>query len=163
MQVAQIVWWADRAGDSHGTHTAATVAGSVEGFNASTDVPLLATGIAPGARLVLWDTGLPDSGILVPFDPSPMIESMAQAGAIISSHSWGTEDWGYGGMSYRYDAYTWAEQDKLLVFAAGNSGTAVHAAFSVGNVGSPGNCKNVLTVGATEVSKAWSCITCAAA
>jgi hypothetical protein len=49
-----------------------------------------------------------------------------QAGARITSNSWGTEDHNYSSpMCFMMDAYTWAQQDTLHVFAAGELECAV--------------------------------------
>ncbi|UED84904.1 S8 family peptidase [Streptomyces profundus] len=119
--------------DGHGTHVAATVAGSGDPYN----------GVAPGAELfngkVLDDFG---SGW-----ESDIIEGMQWAvdeGADIVSMSLG----GYAGneidpMEEAVNTLS-AESDALFVIAAGNSGP------SAGSVDSPGTADAALTVGAVD-------------
>ena len=105
-------------------------------------------GIAPFVKL----------GNSVIFDPgytSPAFNNLLSAaytgGARVSSNSWGANTSAYTTDSQAYDilvrdsqSATAGNQQMLVVFAAGNAGSAA------GTVGSPGTGKNVLTVGAGE-------------
>ena len=52
----------------------------------------------------------------------------------------------YGAMSYDIDHYTNTHPDMLILFAAGNSGSN-----GPNSINSPGNAKNVLTIGAAQL------------
>src|SRR5262249_43559435 len=103
------------------------------------------------------------------FDPgftNPDFEDMESrnysSGARISSNSWGAAVGGaYTADAQRYDALVRdaqptgsavpapGNQEMVLVFAAGNSGSGAQT------VGSPGTGKNVITVGASENVRAF--------
>jgi len=92
----------------------------------------------------LSDCGGTDTGL---------IESIQNNGALISSNSWGC-----GGCASSYDSSSQAydvgtrdadltetgNQEMIFIFSAGNSGP------SAGTIGTPGNGKNMITVGASE-------------
>ncbi|MEU9356736.1 S8 family serine peptidase [Streptomyces sp. NPDC048301] len=124
-------------GNGHGTHTAATIAGS----GAASDGK--EKGAAPGARLlvgkVLGDTGSgADSGVI-----AGMEWAKAQ-GADIVSMSLGTEggDDGADPMSQAVDSLS-ADGGPLYVVAAGN-------AYDPETVGAPGAAASALTVAAVD-------------
>jgi subtilisin-like proprotein convertase family protein len=81
-----------------------------------------------------------------------VVQSSFNAGATITSNSWGADNAGaYDASAQAYDALTRdasstnpGNQQILHVFAAGNAGSNAQT------VGTPGTAKNVLTVGATE-------------
>ena len=81
-----------------------------------------------------------------------VVQSSYNAGATITSNSWGADNGGgYDSSAQAYDALTrdaspstTGNQQMLHVFAAGNAGNGAQT------VGTPGTAKNVLTVGATE-------------
>ena len=117
-------------------------------------------GVAPFVKLgssVIFDTNTFT-------DPSyPDLQSRAyRDGARVSSNSWGADTAGdYGPDDQAYDALTRdaqpsgaavsqaGNQEMVLVFAAGNAGSGA------ATVGSPGNAKNVITVGASEGVQAF--------
>jgi len=79
-----------------------------------------------------------------------MVDMMYRDGARISSNSWGSNDNSYTADCQTYDslvrdsqASVSANQEMTIVFSAGNSGPG-------GHLSSPGNAKNVITVGASE-------------
>ncbi|MGY0007424.1 S8 family serine peptidase, partial [Micromonospora sp. I033] len=125
-----------RDGHGHGTHVAATIAGS----GAASDG--LRKGVAPGARLlvgkVLDDSGRGyDSGIIAG------MEWAAHSGAkVVSMSLGGSPTDGTDPMSQSVNDLT-AETGALFVIAAGNEGAA-------GTVGSPGAATGALTVGAVD-------------
>lgn len=144
--------------DGHGTINAHIIAG----FGDRAGAPFAddagysyGLGVAPFVRV----------GSSVIFDPfvftSPVYEDLQsrayRAGMRISSNSWGSEDGNYDSDAQRYDALVRdaapdasaapeaGNQPMTIVFAAGNSGNGPSV-----NVRSPGNAKNVITVGASE-------------
>jgi hypothetical protein len=66
-----------------------------------------------------------------------------QAGARVSSNSWGGGNYGYDAFSSSLDQFTVDHDDMLIVFAAGNDGPGAYT------VGTPALAKNTLAVGAT--------------
>jgi hypothetical protein len=78
-----------------------------------------------------------------------------QVGVRVTSNSWGaSERYQYGEPDcYLWDAYGWEQQDMLHVFAAGNEGSLQALKRTSGTASSPATCKNVLSVGATEVRR----------
>ena len=75
------------------------------------------------------------------------------AGARIHTNSWGSSESGqYTTDAHDADEYMWNNPDFLVLFSAGNEGTDHDAdgVINLGNIGSPGTAKNVLTVGASE-------------
>lgn len=166
--------WSDLAGSSwgdnhgHGTHVAGSIIGNDNVANPGTDCVNFTTpggdtnldGMAPGAKLVMQESG----GNLAYLNthggtPYHAADIAYQNGARIHSNSWGggcTDQFGacVSGCSIPYDQQAQdADQvmrdrsDLLMVFAAGNDATACS---NGNNVGSPGNAKNVLTIGATS-------------
>lgn len=146
--------------DGHGTINAHIIAGFV---------PTSLTGAphvdASGFRYGLGIAPFVKVGSTVIFDPNQYtfpnlinIEAKAyQDNARISSNSWGAAVSGeYNIDAQAYDALvrdaqpddsafpTAGNQEMVIVFSAGNSGP------SMGNIGSPGSGKNVITVGAAE-------------
>ncbi|MER7444495.1 S8 family serine peptidase [Micromonospora avicenniae] len=125
-----------RDGHGHGTHVAATIAGS----GAASDG--LRKGVAPGAKLlvgkVLDDSGSGyDSGII------EGMEWAAHSGAkVVSMSLGGGPTDGTDPMSQAVNDLT-AETGTLFVVAAGNEGAAQ-------SVGSPGAATSALTVGAVD-------------
>jgi hypothetical protein len=152
----------------HGTHVNGTVAGDAAGtFGANNYVastPLaanhdLADGMAPNAQLLFQDIGNDTSGCLQINDWPNTLRQANAGGARIHSNSWGGQTFGaYESRDVDVDTVTREKEDLLVVIAAGNDGdlTAAEgcpAANVVGSVcitsiGSPGNAKNALTVGA---------------
>jgi len=125
----------------HGTHTAGTVAGDNFANPLAHDV---GDGIAPGAKLVIQDAGVP--GDLQP--PDDLYGCLGDAFddlARIHSNSWGwpSSGAGYHIDSQEVDAFTWDHPTFLSVYAMGNEGP------SSGTMRAPGTAKNVVSVGAT--------------
>jgi subtilisin family serine protease len=153
-------------GHGHGTH----VAGSAVGNNSANPVDCTnfttpggntdLDGTAPGAKLVMQEAG---AGLeyLNQFGGTPY---HAADMAYISGARLHTNSWGGGcvnpqtgqyipGCTVVYDAQTRDADniardraDMVVLYAAGNDGSIAPAGY---NVGSPGNAKNVITVGAT--------------
>lgn len=155
--------WADNHG--HGTHVAGSIIGNDNVSNPGTDCVGFTTpggdtnldGMAPGAKLVMQESG----GNLAYLNtaggtPYHAADVAYQNGARIHSNSWGggcTNQFGQcvSGCTVTYDDSARDadlvmndRSDLLMVFAAGNDATACS---NGNNVGSPGNSKNVLTIG----------------
>jgi hypothetical protein len=136
----------------HGTHVSGTVLGDLAGtFNGNTylastpDAPNheSADGMAPNAQLLMQDAGGLDPNAVFVADLAASLEQAHAGGARIHNDSWGSATRGnYVGLDAAADQVTWAAEDMLVVVAAGNSGPGALT------TGSPGNAKNVLTVGA---------------
>lgn len=136
----------------HGTHTSGTIVGDAAGtFGANTYVAStptsagheLADGMAPNAQLIQQDIGDDPSGCLAINDLRGTLAQTVAGGAHIHSASWGAADAGvYASDDNNVDYATNTLEDLLFVVAAGNDGPTGTS------IGSPGNAKNALTVGA---------------
>jgi hypothetical protein len=136
----------------HGTHTSGTIAGDAGGtvngvtYTASTPTSSgheLADGMAPNAQLLFQDIGNDTTGCLSITDLSGTLKQAYTAGARIHSASWGSASAGvYSGSDRIVDNSLSQQEDMIFVVSAGNSGS------SATTIGSPGNAKNVITVGA---------------
>jgi len=139
----------------HGTH----VAGSVLGSGATSGG--VHRGVAPGAQLVfqsLLDANFKLGGL--PLDLGDLFEQAYQNGARIHNNSWGAVvDSEYTLNSQEVDEFVAKRRDMLIVISAGNEGQAAQRLHAqLGNVdwlsiGSPGSCKNAITVGASRSSR----------
>ncbi|HSX59250.1 MAG TPA: PKD domain-containing protein [Tahibacter sp.] len=164
--------WSGLAGTSaednhgHGTHVAGSIAGqnpanavdctnfTTPGGNTDLD------GTAPGAKLVMQESGSnlaylnSDGG-----NPYHAADIAYDTGARLHSNSWGGGCVNpytgqcianctvtYDAQSRDADNVTQEHGDLVMLFAAGNDGSTCPAG---NNVGSPGNAKNVITIGAT--------------
>ncbi|WP_158287327.1 S8 family serine peptidase [Dokdonella fugitiva] len=158
--------WADEHG--HGTHVAGSLIGNDNVANPGTDCTGFTTpggntnldGTAPGAKLVMQESGS-DLRYLNTQGGTPYHAAQIayDNGARLHSDSWGggcTDQFGLciSGCTVTYDE-TARDADRvmkdhpdlLMVFAAGNDATTCS---NGNNVGSPGNAKNVLTIGANN-------------
>lgn len=139
--------WTDLNG--HGTHVAGSVLGNGtrSGSNAASHAYTGShAGSAPEAQLVFMALNTDGSTGIHCIDLNgDFVAKGYQAGARISSNSWGASDGGgYNLLSSLVDDYIWRHKDYLVLYAAGNAGPGAQT------VGSPGTAKNVLTVGASE-------------
>lgn len=136
----------------HGTHTAAAAVG-----NAHCDAvgdPLLCgatvrafDGVAPGARLAIFDAGPDtDGSLIIPADIGGVVDWARLAGARVHSNSWGiTGGNRYTSLDAIVDEYALEYPEMLLVVSAGNGGCS----DARGTVNSPGLSKNALTIGSS--------------
>jgi subtilisin family serine protease len=138
----------------HGTHIAATIAGTGDA-----SVPKGSwQGVAPDAELVFqsiadangrWSAGIGNS-------IADLLDEAYAAGVRIHNDSWTVEAnaSAYPAYSLELDEYVHGHPDLLVVVAAGNSGTAASPVNSAAgwvdllSMGAPGTAKNALTVGA---------------
>jgi hypothetical protein len=132
----------------HGSHVSGTVAGDRLTTATPTEPAHDAgqdDGMAPNAQIMFQDIGNDTSGCLSGLGNLPgTIQQASAGGAKISSNSWGSSSAGaYGGSDVDVDSKTWELEDILFVVAAGNDGPGANS------IGSPGNAKNAMTVGAT--------------
>lgn len=124
--------------NDHGSHVSGTVACDHAGDR---------DGLAPAAKLIMQDIQKGDTfacafGSVSP--PSPLSGAWSDArsrGARVHSNSWGTGGNSYGSAAREIDDFMWQNQDFLIVYAAGNSGS------SPGSLGAYSNAKNSVTVG----------------
>ncbi|HSX60481.1 MAG TPA: S8 family serine peptidase, partial [Tahibacter sp.] len=136
----------------HGTHTSGTVAGDAAGtfspttYLASTPTTLnheLADGMAPNAQLLVQDIGNDTSGCLAGGPINDMFTQATRSNAFIHNASWGAPTGSaYSANDVLADRGLRDNEGLLFVVSAGNSGP------TVGSVGTPGNAKNAMTVGA---------------
>ncbi len=135
----------------HGTHVTGSVAGDRQesigaGPSGSVSSPTSSgydndDGMAPNAQILFQDIGS-DSG-LTGQGSSPMWEQAHNVGVRIHSNSYGSDTFGeYVGSDQRLDETLRQLEDMVILFAAGNDDGPVNT------IGSPGNSKNTVTVGA---------------
>ena len=135
----------------HGTHCAGIVAGNGSSGRTDTKGYLYGMGMAPNAQLIDQRIFNDLGGWEGPSNQNLVRDAVAN-GAIIGSNSWGMATFGsYILDDSEFDAFvrdadpnTPGDQQYILVFSAGNSGSGAST------IGSPGNAKNVITVGASE-------------
>ena len=139
----------------HGTH----VAGSVLGDGAASKGMI--RGAAPNAKLFFQSLLSADGGLGgLPLSLGDLFEEAYQAGARIHNNSWGSATRSmYTINSVEVDEFVAKRRDMLIVIAAGNEGQAANCLHSQRgcvdwlSIGSPGSCKNALTVGASRSSR----------
>ncbi|MEO6595573.1 MAG: S8 family serine peptidase, partial [Planctomycetota bacterium] len=132
----------------HGTHVVGSVAGDRGQTSSPTDPAHDVSGddgMAPNAQILFQDIGLEGAGAGLRInDLGGTLRQAVTAGARIHSNSWGSASAGaYGGNDIDADSTAWELENLLIAVAAGNDGVPI-----VGSTGTPGNGKNVLTVGA---------------
>lgn len=136
--------------DMHGTHVAGISAGN-PAFPDQTPANIseynrlsLYNGVAPGAKVSIIDiTTNDDTGTSVLTYPSILLgEALGKVNSKIALCGWGNPS--NTEQSYYYDLLAEFNPNRLFVFAAGNSGPGYQT------VTTPGDGKNVLTVGALD-------------
>jgi PGF-pre-PGF domain-containing protein len=132
--------------NGHGTH----VAGSVLGNGALSDGQY--SGMAPEAELVFQAAGDSTAYLALPDDLEEIFYEAYLLGARIHTNSWGSTNKSYTTYSQQVDKFMWDHPDMLILFSAGNSGKDSNGdgVIDQRSIGSPGNAKNCLTVGASE-------------
>lgn len=130
----------------HGTHTSGTVLGDNFATPAGPTTAGIdrADGMAPHAQLLFQDIGPALGTGLTANDTRLMFLQALNAGARVHSNSWGGDSFGdYTFDDMLADEFLFDHDEMAIVFSAGNSGTR-----GASSTGSPGNAKNVITVGA---------------
>lgn len=129
----------------HGTHVVGSILGDASPFSSPTVANYTnGDGMAPNAQVLMQDIGNDTSGCLSITDFGATLVQAYAGGAGIHSGSWGNTSAGaYGGNDQRGDAATWVTENLLVNIAAGNSGSGANT------IGSPGNGKNINTIGGT--------------
>ncbi|MCF6319047.1 MAG: S8 family serine peptidase, partial [Proteobacteria bacterium] len=138
-------------GTFHGTHVTGSVAGDREdsiGAGPAGSVSSPAShgydnddGMAPNAQILFNDIG--SNAGLTGTGSTPMWQQAFAGGAAIHSNSYGAPTFGeYVGLDLRADQALRGLEDMIILFAAGNDNGQVNSTAS------PGNAKNVTTVGA---------------
>ena len=136
----------------HGTHVTGSVAGDRNvtatpddpGYTfGGIDGPAEHGGMAPNAQILFQDISHDQTGCLSGLTNVAMWEQARNAGAFIHSNSYGgTGNGVYAGSDAEVDTALYLLNEMVILFAAGNSGSDAQT------IGSPGNAKNVITVGA---------------
>ena len=144
-KVIQYVNFSGSGGDyasGHGSHVSGTLAGYCQ-YDSNNDAKNLYKGIASAAKLAFFDIGT-DTGeqtLTIPTDLGVGIFGSAyKAGARIHSNSWGG-GYAFDSTCIDTDQFMYENQDFLILFAAGNSGSS-----GIETILSPSNSKNAITV-----------------
>ena len=145
--------WQD--GHGHGTHCTGSVAGDTYHGTGQTvyNDYYAGQGSAPETDLFavkIFDDG---GGWIGPEDLTLIVsEARSRSGAYVHSNSWGASTGGaYDDRDSQFDQVARDAGDgvpMVLVIAAGNDGPGNRGGYN--SIGSPGNAKNVITVGATR-------------
>ncbi|MCQ2560129.1 MAG: S8 family serine peptidase, partial [Clostridia bacterium] len=122
--------------DGHGTHMAATIAGTGAGSEQW-------QGLAPGASLYFQGLLNAQGQINLPDDLSTLFDPAYAAGARIHVDAWGTSGNYYNDHARQIDTYIQQHRDLLVILAAGNNGSYN------GTLTCEANSKNALAVGAS--------------
>jgi hypothetical protein len=137
----------DGCDTGHGTHVCGTLAGDQSYINPGN---YSYNGLAYKAKLMMQDVGADDEWgctvgeVQIPTSLTSAYTNAYSAGARIHSNSWGGSDNTYDSYCVNIDSFMWGNPQFLVVFAAGNAGSAAST------VGFPGTAKNCITVGATR-------------
>ncbi len=136
----KLVAYRSRSGfgdDGHGTHTAGTMAGDDGTWGA----PDHGDGHAFAAKISFTNVYDVDGSGSAPSNLKDALVAAHADGARVHGNSWGDDGTtAYTSWCQDIDAFTWENEDSLVVFAVTNGS----------NLKSPENAKNVLAVGATK-------------
>lgn len=131
--------------NGHGTHVAGIAAGSPY---SQRDGLKMYSGIAPEAKIYFVDTATSnqtDSNITAAVEWTKIIPNMRSLNSYITSNSWGYS-MPFPSFTLTYDILAYENPDILFLFAAGND-------YRYMTINSPGDSKNIFTVGATNPPK----------
>ena len=134
--------------NGHGTHVCGSVMGKSSQSSGSPD-----DGMAYEAKVAFYDIGVPNAQYLnVPGNVyTQMLPYAKRVGANLHSNSWGSPNNVYTSDAMQMDAYSFDNQDFLVLVAAGNDGDGPGGQQVPGSLGAPATGKNVLSVGATNI------------
>ncbi|CAM9283376.1 unnamed protein product [Chrysoparadoxa australica] len=144
--------------DGHGTHVVGTAAGAIHGAESGGH---LGDGVGFGSKVAFFDFGGEGGSLSTPSNIAAQLlwPGYSQAGARISSNSWGAVRTTYTSLDRQFDDFAYYYDDELILVAGGNCGDISSgcesfgtALYGQGSILSPGLAKNVLTVGASESS-----------
>ncbi|MDD3270264.1 MAG: S8 family serine peptidase, partial [Syntrophomonadaceae bacterium] len=127
--------------NGHGTHMAATIAGSGQASEGKY------RGIAPGASLYFQALLDQEDQLRIPPNLDQLFRPAYAAGVRIHVNGWGNSGNAYTGNSAQIDNFVYEHPDFLPVFGAGNSGPG--AATITGEA----NSKNALAVGSSQIPR----------
>lgn len=140
-RVIMLKSWAgrDNASDpvGHGTHMAATIAGSGAASGGKFK------GVAPGASIYFQGVLDNDNKVALPAKLEDLFRPAYAAGARIHVDAWGTNNGSYNTNAASIDQYIKDHPDFTVVLGAGNSGS------KAGTLTAEANSKNALVVGAS--------------
>ncbi len=142
----------------HGTHTSGSIAGDRQEAIGTGPIGSISSpidlgydnddGMAPNAQLLFQDYARRENGVNVYSSAEAIglaFEQAYRAGVRIHSNSWGnTPSGNYSFQEVGMDRFLHEYEDMMILFAAGNGGVRVNSTSS------PGNAKNVVSVGALE-------------
>jgi subtilisin family serine protease len=154
---SRVSYMADYIGDGqpddrrgHGTLVASIAAGNKNGGITDDQGYSLGLGVAPGSQIGVSRIFGHDGKLPARLDFGLVFSKAYAAGARISNCSWGQGGNSYDSVAQQLDSLVRdaqadvpGNQELTFVFAAGNDGPG-------GHINSPGNAKNVITVGASE-------------
>lgn len=131
----------------HGTHTSGTAVGdNFANPSSPTDPGVdVGDGMAPNAQLLFQDAGNDPTGCLAGLgDFFNTLLQASRGGARVHSNSWGGQTRGtYTADDALVDRFLFDHEEMAVFFSAGNDGT-----LGGRTIGSPGNSKDAVTVGA---------------
>lgn len=140
-KVVMLKSWADREApddpDGHGTHMAATIAGTGAASNGKF------RGVAPGASIYFQAILNKEGKPAPPADLADLFWPAYSAGARVHVNGWGGGPNTYLGPANQIDGFVRRYPDFLPIFGAGNSGPSANMLTT------EANSKNALTVGAS--------------
>lgn len=143
----------DLNSSGHGTHTCGSIAAdslnSTHNGSLSDTVLARAMGMAPMAKLAFTDIGDATDALILPNDYSDIYIWAYNAGARITSSSWGQGNGGTSGYTIstqQIDRCAWNHKDLIMFRSAGNSNNGSPA----DSCNSPATAKNIVCLGANE-------------
>ena len=138
----------DLNSSGHGTHTS----GSVAADSMNSGLPSVTSfarvmGMAPMAKLSFYDVGTTGDGILTPTDIGEIYIWQYNAGARITTSSWGYSAGGSSGYdteARNVDIAGWNHKDMCMLRSSGNDND------NSDSTNTPATAKNIVTIGASE-------------